>query len=48
MTASNTVASAPILLWVLESHEHVAFRDEWQAWAREELDTIARGVGAAQ
>ncbi len=33
-----------ILLWVLESHEHAAFRDGWQAWAREELDGIASAL----
>lgn len=35
-----------ILLWVLESREHAAFRDEWRACARAELDAIARGIGA--
>jgi Ser/Thr protein kinase RdoA (MazF antagonist) len=33
-----------MLLWVLESREHAAFRGRWQAWAREELDAIARAV----
>jgi Ser/Thr protein kinase RdoA (MazF antagonist) len=30
-----------ILLWVLESRDHVTFRDKWQTWARDELDAIA-------
>jgi Ser/Thr protein kinase RdoA (MazF antagonist) len=30
-----------ILLWVLQSRDHAAFRDTWQAWARNELDAIA-------
>ena len=34
-----------ILLWVLESRDHAAFRDEWEAWARDELDAIATVVG---
>lgn len=29
-----------LLVWVLESREHAAFRGEWQAWAREELDPL--------
>jgi len=33
-----------ILMWVLESRAHAAFRDEWQAWARDELDAIATVV----
>jgi hypothetical protein len=28
-----------ILLWIIESREHAAFRDEWRSWARDELDT---------
>jgi hypothetical protein len=35
-----------ILLWVLESRDHAAFRDEWQAWVRDELDAVATVVGA--
>jgi Ser/Thr protein kinase RdoA (MazF antagonist) len=30
-----------ILLWVLESRDHVTFRDKWRNWARDELDAIA-------
>jgi Ser/Thr protein kinase RdoA (MazF antagonist) len=30
-----------ILLWVLESRDHVTFRDKWRKWARDELDAIA-------
>jgi Ser/Thr protein kinase RdoA (MazF antagonist) len=33
-----------ILLWILESREHAAFRDGWRRWAREELDGIAAAV----
>jgi Ser/Thr protein kinase RdoA (MazF antagonist) len=29
-----------MLLWILESRAHAAFRDEWQSWARDELDAI--------
>jgi len=35
-----------MLMWVLESREHAAFRDGWQAWARDELDGIARALTA--
>jgi Ser/Thr protein kinase RdoA (MazF antagonist) len=35
-----------ILVWVLQSRDHAAFRDTWQAWARDELDAIATVVGA--
>ena len=35
-----------ILLWVLESRQHAAFRDTWQAWARDELDAIAASIEA--
>ena len=34
-----------ILLWVIESRDHAAFRDEWEVWARDELDAIATVVG---
>jgi hypothetical protein len=33
-----------ILLWVLQSREQAAFRDTWHAWARNELDAIARAL----
>ena len=29
-----------LLLWIVESREHAAFRDEWQAWARYDLDML--------
>jgi Ser/Thr protein kinase RdoA (MazF antagonist) len=32
-----------LLVWILESRAHPAFRDRWQEWARDELDAIARG-----
>jgi len=37
-----------ILIWILESRGHAAFRDKWQGWARDELDAIATVVGAEQ
>jgi len=30
-----------MLTWALESRRHPAFRDRWQAWARDELEAIA-------
>lgn len=33
-----------LLLWVLKSREHVTFRNEWQRWARNELDAITAVV----
>jgi Ser/Thr protein kinase RdoA (MazF antagonist) len=33
-----------MLLWILESREHAAFRNRWRAWARQELDAIAAAV----
>jgi Ser/Thr protein kinase RdoA (MazF antagonist) len=30
-----------MLLWILESREHAAFRNRWRTWAREELGAIA-------
>jgi Ser/Thr protein kinase RdoA (MazF antagonist) len=35
-----------ILTWVLESREHAAFRDDWQRWARKELDGISVALDA--
>jgi Ser/Thr protein kinase RdoA (MazF antagonist) len=37
-----------ILLWILESRDHAAFRDRWRSWARDELDAIATAVRSAQ
>ena len=31
-----------ILLWIIESREHAAFRDQWRGWARDELDAMAQ------
>ena len=36
-----------ILVWILESREHAAFRDHWRTWAREELDWLATAVNAS-
>jgi Ser/Thr protein kinase RdoA (MazF antagonist) len=33
-----------ILLWIIESREHAAFRDDWRRWARDELYSIARAI----
>ncbi len=33
-----------LLMWILESREHAAFRDGWQRWAREELNAVAAAV----
>ena len=33
-----------ILMWILESREHPAFRDEWHGWAGEMLAAIARDL----
>jgi hypothetical protein len=35
-----------MLIWALESREHAAFRDVWQAWARDELDAISVHLNA--
>jgi Ser/Thr protein kinase RdoA (MazF antagonist) len=35
-----------LLLWIIESREHPAFRDEWQPWAREELDALRVALAA--
>jgi len=40
LAAFSILRRLQILLWVLESREHPAFRDEWRPWAREELDGI--------
>ncbi len=37
-----------MLLWILESREHAAFRDSWPTWAREEVDGIARALAATE
>jgi Ser/Thr protein kinase RdoA (MazF antagonist) len=34
-----------ILMWVLESRQHPAFRDEWKHWARLDIDTVAAALG---
>lgn len=35
-----------LLLWILESREHAAFRDGWQAWARKEMNGLSVALGA--
>jgi Ser/Thr protein kinase RdoA (MazF antagonist) len=34
-----------LLMWILESREHAAFRSTWRAWAREELGAITPLAG---
>jgi Ser/Thr protein kinase RdoA (MazF antagonist) len=34
-----------LLLWVLESRAHPAFRDEWERWAQEELQELRHVLG---
>lgn len=36
-----------MLMWALESREHVAFRDRWRVWADEELRAIARALSVS-
>ena len=33
-----------ILMWVLESREHPAFRGEWQVWASEDLEELSTAL----
>jgi hypothetical protein len=33
-----------LLIWVLESREHAAFRRGWRAWAREGVSDLAAAV----
>jgi Ser/Thr protein kinase RdoA (MazF antagonist) len=44
LAALSLLRRLQILLWVLESREHPAFRDDWRPWARKELDGIALAV----
>jgi Ser/Thr protein kinase RdoA (MazF antagonist) len=48
LTALFVLRRMQILMWVLQSRDQAAFRDTWQTWARNELDAIATGVGAAR
>jgi Ser/Thr protein kinase RdoA (MazF antagonist) len=34
-----------VLVWVLESREHPAFRDRWERWAKEEFEYLRQWVG---
>ena len=34
-----------LLLWILESREHAAFRDGWQSWARKEMNGLSTALG---
>ncbi len=45
MAAFAVLRRMQILIWALESREHAAFRDNWQVWAREELDGISAALG---
>jgi Ser/Thr protein kinase RdoA (MazF antagonist) len=42
LRALSLLRRLQLLLWILESREHAAFRDGWRRWAREELDRIAK------
>jgi Ser/Thr protein kinase RdoA (MazF antagonist) len=44
IAAFSVLRRLQILLWVLESRGHPAFRDDWRPWARKELDGIALAV----
>jgi Ser/Thr protein kinase RdoA (MazF antagonist) len=33
-----------LLLWILESREHAAFRDGWQSWARKEMNGLSTAL----
>jgi Ser/Thr protein kinase RdoA (MazF antagonist) len=33
-----------LILWILESRESAAFRDDWRSWARKEVRALARAV----
>jgi Ser/Thr protein kinase RdoA (MazF antagonist) len=35
-----------LLMWVLESREHPAFRDDWQAWTRHQVRELAAALDA--
>jgi Ser/Thr protein kinase RdoA (MazF antagonist) len=41
LAALNVLRRLQILMWILESRAHAAFRDAWRTWAREELDALA-------
>ena len=35
-----------LIMWILESRDHAAFRDSWRSWARQEVRTLARRIEA--
>lgn len=35
-----------ILMWILESREHVAFRNDWEDWANEDLARLSGAIAA--
>jgi Ser/Thr protein kinase RdoA (MazF antagonist) len=37
-----------VLIWILESRDHPAFRDRWRAWAADELGWLRRLTDAAR
>jgi Ser/Thr protein kinase RdoA (MazF antagonist) len=43
--ALSVLRRVQLLLWILESRDQAAFREEWRAWAGEELDALRRDVG---
>jgi hypothetical protein len=36
-----------LVMWVVESRQHPAFRADWQAWTREQLRELAAALDAA-
>lgn len=46
LAAFRVLRKLQLLLWILESREHAAFRDEWPAWARYDLDALRVMVAA--
>jgi Ser/Thr protein kinase RdoA (MazF antagonist) len=37
---------AQLILWILESREQAAFRDDWRSWARKEVRALAGRIEA--
>jgi Ser/Thr protein kinase RdoA (MazF antagonist) len=46
LAAFSVLRRMQLLMWGLESRHHPAFRDTWQAWAREDLRVIADALDA--
>lgn len=48
LEAFGTLRQMNLLMWVVESRDHPAFRDDCQAWTREQLRDLAAAVNAAR